>query len=147
MWAPWTKVTLVRRTKELPVNHGGRTGLSVQALGKRRGSPLGSAAYSLPAVAMDRRAHLVGAGAGGPDSGSGQIGNLCQPPVSLSGGAAFSIRPEAMLVRGSRVTGSGGASCPCVYADQSGNKTMIVLPHGTTLSFADLADFRPLPIL
>ena len=74
----------------------------------------------------------------------GHIVDLAQLPVSLSGGAASSIRPDAVLARGSRITGSGGASYAPLHVDQSGNQTVFVLPHGTTLSFTDLADFRPL---
>ena len=114
-------------TEELSGDRGGRAGLLIQALGARDGE--------------------VGAGAEWHGAGVGQICDLSQPPVSISGGAAWSIRPEAMLARGSRVTGSGGASCAPLHADQSGSQTMFVLPHGTTLSFADLTDVRPLSFL
>lgn len=114
-------------TEKLSGDRGGRADLLIQALGARDGE-------------VDTVADWQGVGAG-------QICGLSQPPASISGGAALSIRPEAMLARGSRVTGSGGASCASLHADKSGSQTMFVLPHGTTLSFADLTDVRPLSFL
>ena len=114
-------------TEKLSGDCGSRAGLLIQALDARDGE--------------------VNAAAEWHGAGASQICDLSQPPVSISGGATWSIRPEAMLARGSRVTGSGGASCASLHADQSGSQTIFVLPHGTTLSFADLTDVGPLSFL
>lgn len=63
---------------------------------------------------------------------------------SLAGAAGRSERPEAMLARGSRVTGSGGAAMSSRSAmppGQPAGDLVFALPHGSSVAFATLADF------
>ncbi len=69
--------------------------------------------------------------------------HVSQGFVSVAGAAAPSERPAAMLARGARVTGSGGASCFVLSSDTADSGLTIALPDGAAVSFASLADFRP----
>ncbi len=75
-----------------------------------------------------------------------EIVEIALGAASLTGAAARSDRPEAMLARGSRVTGSGGAAMSMPAAAQAvstKSRQALALPCGGSVSFAVLADFRP----
>ena len=81
-------------------------------------------------------------GIGGPELGT----------ASLSGASARSDRPEAMLARGSRVTGSGGAASPGPPTSTSARlpaaaSRPLALPSGGSVTFVGLTDLRPLRFL
>lgn len=81
-------------------------------------------------------------GIGGPELGT----------ASLSGASARSDRPEAMLARGSRVTGSGGAASPGPPTSRSARPPAaasrpLALPSGGSVTFVGLTDLRPLRFL
>lgn len=80
-----------------------------------------------------------------------RVGGIELGAASLSG-AARSERPEAMLGRGSRVTGSGGAAFPAAGAlppagSPAGSRANVgqafALSNGASVSFAAFADFQP----
>ncbi len=77
-------------------------------------------------------------------AGPAFAGPALMDTASLSGAAGRSERPEAMLARGSRVTGSGGAAMSTGSAmppGQSAGNLVFALPHGSSVAFAALADF------
>ena len=81
-------------------------------------------------------------GIGGPELGT----------ASLSGASARSDRPEAMLARGSRVTGSGGAASPGPPTSTSARlpaaaSRPLALPSGGSVTFVGLTDLRPVRFL
>ena len=111
-------------------------------------STLGGAAHE---TALHDRTRRDRVGGGRPErqlSASDPVGIASQAYMSLgfasvAGATAGCERPDAMLTRGARVTGSGGASCSVLSADTSDSGPTIALPDGAVLSFASLADFRP----
>ena len=92
-----------------------------------------------------RSDRVAGVSAAGHRVGPAEaLGTASLGTTSLAGAAGRSERPEAMLARGSRVTGSGGAamaSRSAVPPGQPSGDLVFALPHGGSVAFAALADF------
>ena len=99
---------------------------------------LGGAAHAPHANGMDRWDRVGGVGHVLQNLVSDSHCIFQEAPASLSGAGARSERPQAMLARGSRVTGSGGAFMSIPSETGIG----IARPDLLTVIFTDIADFR-----
>ena len=139
----------MRDVAALSVVDTGLIGLMDQMMGGGGAFTLGGAAHAPADGAMARRDRVAGVSPVGMQPRSGlDIGGIALGTASLSGAAARSEHPEAMLARGSRVTGSGGAAMQMPPTARAGRRMeaggqAVALSSGGSVCFGILADFQP----
>ena len=139
----------MRNIAALSVVDTGLIGLIDQMMASGGAFTLGGAAHASADGPMDRRDRVAGVSPVGMKPRSGlDIGGIALGTASLSGAAARSEHPEAMLARGSRVTGSGGAAMQMPPTARAGRRMeadgrAVVLSSGASVCFGILADFQP----
>ena len=139
----------MRNIAALSVVDTGLIGLIDQMMASGGAFTLGGAAHASADGPMDRRDRVAGVSPVGMKPRSGlDIGGIALGTASLSGAAARSEHPEAMLARGSRVTGSGGAALQMPPTARAGRRMeadgrAVVLSSGASVCFGILADFQP----